>query len=383
VIDLAASERWADARRILAVRLDALGDVVMTTPAIRALATSAPGRQVTLLTSASGAAIASMIPEIDDVIVYDAPWMKATRQREGPGPDLEMIEGIRRGTFDAAVVFTVYSQNPLPAAMLCYLAGIPLRLAHSRERAYGLLTDRIPEREPEQVVRHEVRRQLDLVAAVGATTSDERLHVVVPSLASHRVRRALEREGVDRARPWVVVHPGATAPSRRYAPSSFAAVADALALEHGWTIVFAGGPGDVELVGSIRSTMRAPSMSLAGDGGVESLAALLELAPVVIANNSGPAHLAAAVGTPVVDLYALTNPQHTPWGVPSRILFHDVACRFCYSSVCPERHHDCLRLVSPGDVVAAALELARGSGERSDGAADATRRALVPSGGPR
>jgi lipopolysaccharide heptosyltransferase II len=367
VIDAAATERWADARRILAVRLDALGDVLMTAPAIRALATSAPGREVTLLTSPSGAAVASLIPEIGDVIVYDAPWMKATRDREGPGPDLEMIERIRRGAFDAAVVFTVYSQNPLPAAMLCYLAGIPLRLAHSRERAYGLLTDRVPEREPEQVVRHEVRRQLDLVGTVGATTSDERLHVVVPPLAGHRVRRALEREGVDPSRPWAVLHPGATAPSRRYAPASFAAAADALALEYGWTIVFAGGRGDTELVGSIRSTMRAPSVSLAGDGGVESLAALLELAPVVIANNSGPAHLAAAVGTPVVDLYALTNPQHTPWGVPSRVLFHDVACRFCYSSACHEGHHDCLRLVSPADVVAAALELTRGSAERPVG----------------
>ena len=75
-----------------------------------------------------------------------------------------------------------------------------------------------------------------------------------------------------------------------------------------------------------------------------------------MANNTGPVHIAAAVGTPVVDLYALTNPQHTPWGVPNRVLFHDVPCKYCYKSVCPQGHHDCLRLVRPEDVVTAVIE---------------------------
>ena len=78
---------------------------------------------------------------------------------------------------------------------------------------------------------------------------------------------------------------------------------------------------------------------------------------MLVSNNSGPVHVAAAVGTPVVDLYALTNPQHTPWGVPHRVLFHDVPCRYCYKSVCPEGHHDCLRRVPPKAVVEAALSL--------------------------
>jgi ADP-heptose:LPS heptosyltransferase len=89
------------------------------------------------------------------------------------------------------------------------------------------------------------------------------------------------------------------------------------------------------------------------------LTALLEMAPLLISNNTGPVHMAAAVGTPVVDLYALTNPQHTPWGVPNRVLFHDVPCRICYKSICPEGHHHCLRLVEPETVVQAALELLR------------------------
>jgi hypothetical protein len=87
------------------------------------------------------------------------------------------------------------------------------------------------------------------------------------------------------------------------------------------------------------------------------LAALIALMPVLVANNIGPAHIAAAVGTPVVDLYALTNPQHRPWSVPSRVLPHDVSCRNCYKSICPQGHHDCLRLVPPDAVYQAALDL--------------------------
>lgn len=100
-----------------------------------------------------------------------------------------------------------------------------------------------------------------------------------------------------------------------------------------------------------------PTFTLAGQLDLATLAAVLALAPVVITNNTTPAHLAAAVGTPVVVLYALTNPQHVPWGVPSRVLFHDVPCKFCYSSVCPEGHHRCLRLVPTEAVAQAALEL--------------------------
>ena len=81
-----------------------------------------------------------------------------------------------------------------------------------------------------------------------------------------------------------------------------------------------------------------------------------------MSNNTGPVHIAAALGTPVVDLYALTNPQHTPWKVRCRVLFHDVPCRYCHKSVCPSGHHDCLRRVSPETVAEAACQLLAGRG---------------------
>jgi len=355
-----ASGSWEAARNILCVRLDALGDVLMTTPAIRALKERPAGRRATLLTSSAGASIARLVPEIDEVLVYDAPWVKATPPREGPPADAAMIECLRAKRFDAAVVFTVYSQNPLPAALACYLAAIPLRLAHCRENPYQLLTDWVREPEPERIVRHEVRRQLDLVAEVGAATRDERMSLTVPPGLEEGVRRRLSRLGIDPSGKFVVMHPGATAPSRRYPPELFAEAASQLVRAHRCPVVFTGGRDEIALVHAVRRSMTARSRSLAGRLTLGELAALLRAAPVLVSNNSGPVHMAAALGTPVVDIYALTNPQHTPWMTPHRLLFHDVPCRYCYKSVCPQGHQDCVRLVPPSAVAEAAIELLEG-----------------------
>ena len=331
---------WHDVRNLLCVRLDSLGDVLMTTPALRALRETF-GCRLTLLTSPAGAALDGLLPEADEVLAWRAPWMKGTPA----GDDLPFLDKLRG--FDAAAIFTVYSQSALPAAYLCRLAGIPRRLAHSRENPYHLLTDWVPDPEPGSTVRHEVRRQLDLVAAVGGRTDDERLSFRVPSLARERVA-ALELPS-----PLVVVHPGASASSRRYPPESYARALELLGCE----VVFTGDAAERDLVEGVRAIMGMRSRSLAGQLSLAELGALIEAADLVICNNTGPAHIAAAVGTPVVDLYALTNPQHTPWQVESRVLFHDVPCRNCYKSVCPTGGHECLRGVPPERVAAAAREL--------------------------
>jgi len=346
---------WEAARRVLAVRLDALGDVLMTTPALRALKAARSDRHLTLLTSPAGAAVAALVPEVDEIIVYEAPWMKATAPRADRTPDLEMIERLRDGRFDAAAIFTVYSQNPLPAALLCYLAGIPCRLAHCHENPYQLLTDWVRDAEPAGGVRHEVRRQLDLVATVGCTVVEERLSLDVREAARARVSALLATRGLDR-RPWVLLHPGATAPSRRYPPAQFAEAARTLARETSCAIVLSGAGDDAALAETLAGMSDVETHALDGLP-LGEFAALVEAAPLLLCNNSGPVHVAAAVGTPVVDLYALTNPQHTPWAVPHRVLFHDVPCKYCYTSVCPEGHHDCLRLVAPAAVAEAALSL--------------------------
>ncbi|HVL75093.1 MAG TPA: lipopolysaccharide heptosyltransferase II [Noviherbaspirillum sp.] len=351
-----SSDRWQQARNILAIRLDYLGDVLMTTPALRALRNRAGGR-ITLLTSPGGAAVAPCIPEIDDTIVYAAPWLKHSEAPDA-ARDLAMIETLRARRFDAAVIFTVYSQNPLPAALLCHLAGIPLRLAHCRENPYQLLSDWVAETEPQQQVRHEVRRQLDLVATVGARCEDERLSFCVPDTAQEAVRAHLARLHVRKR--FIVLHPGASAASRRYPAASFRRAAELLSRNFRHPLVFTGSTAEAPLIDEIRAGL-PDAHSLAGRLSLAELGALLREAALVVTNNTGPAHLAAAIGTPVVDLYALTNPQHTPWQVPARVLFQDVSCRYCYRSACPMGHQACLASVAPERVLEAAAELLGGA----------------------
>jgi lipopolysaccharide heptosyltransferase II len=352
---------WAQARRILCVRLDALGDVLMCTPAMRALRAAVPGRSLTLLTSPSGAAALPFIPELDDAIVHAAPWMKSGDPAQPAGVSgLAATLAARR--FDAAVVFTTYTQSALPAALLCWLAGIPLRLAHCRENPYQLLTDWVPEPEPQTMVRHEVQRQIDLVRKVGAEGAARAGRPLALSFALRAadlaaVRGRLQQMGVDPGQPWLLLHPGASAASRRYPAGHWARVLGLLEKRTGLPLVITGSAAEARLVEEIRAGCGVATHSLAGQLSLGELGAALRLAAVALTNNSGPAHMAAAVGTPVVELYALTNPQHTPWNVRSRVLFQDVPCRFCFKSSCPAGHHACLAGVAPERVVEAVLEL--------------------------
>ncbi|HEX5498358.1 MAG TPA: glycosyltransferase family 9 protein, partial [Thermomicrobiales bacterium] len=162
--------------------------------------------------------------------------------------------------------------------------------------------------------------------------------------------------GVDSERPWLVIHPGASASSRRYPAEQFVRVAEGFA-EAGLQVVFTGASNEQALVEGIRREMLFPSHSLVGRLDLGQLAALLQKAAALIANNTGPVHVAAAVGAPVVVLYALTNPQHAPWRTPHRVLFSDVPCKYCYKSVCPDGRHFCLRRITPESVLEATWEL--------------------------
>jgi lipopolysaccharide heptosyltransferase II len=328
----------------------------MTTPAIHALKTTGEGRRLTLLTSRSGAQVAPFIPDIDEVLRFDAPWVK---QAVSPLPDasLDLRNAIRSRNFDAAVIFTVYSQSPLCTALLCYLAGIPLRLAHCRENPYHLLTDWVKESEPASGIRHEVQRQLDLLAAVGMRAVDEHMRFSVSGRAERTVERLLADVHVDQAVPLVIMHPGASAPSRRYPAERYAVVARDLVAATKCRLIVTGTDDERELTRLVCAEAGTTAIDFAGRLDVGQLGALISRADLLISNNTGPVHIASAVGTPVVDLYALTNPQHTPWQVPNRVLFRDVECKYCYKSVCLHEHHECLRGVAPGEVVAAACEL--------------------------
>jgi len=357
----AAPSTWGnEVKRILCVRLDNLGDVLMTTPALHALRCSGPQRYLTLLASRAGVAAARHLDDIDAVIEYDAPWVKQNTPVDSRR-DRAMIERLADCKFDAAVIFSVYSQNPLPAALLCHLAGIGKRLAHCRENPYGLLTDWVAETEPQHGTRHEVERQLALVAQVGASTPDRRMRFHVLPADAVSLSHRLSQLGAQQDAPYLVIHPGASAASRRYPAERLAEVAGRLAHIAGCRVFVTGGRDEAALTAQV-SDAHADAIDLAGLLSLGELAALIRGASVLISNNSGPVHIASALGTPVVDLYALTNPQHMPWQTPHRVLYHDVPCRWCYRSVCPEGHHACLNGVAVDEVVAAACELMQARG---------------------
>lgn len=357
------AERWAIARRVLLVRLDNLGDVLMTTPAMAAVRESLPQARLTLLGAPNMAGLHPHLPMLDAVMGFAAPWMKAgaaALSGRPPGDDERaVLRRLMDARFDAAVIFTVCTQSALPAALLCRMAGIPLVLAHVRERAYGLLSDEVRDDDRIRVgMRHEVQRQLDLVAHVGFRTGDGRLRFHLRASDRVSAQALLRSAGLSGDEPYVLLHPGASASSRRYPPAAYAAAAGLLQRE-GVRVLVCAGPGEGDLLSEMREAMGSPCTVLPVPAEVGTLAALVAGARVLVANNSGPVHLAAAVGTPVVDLYALTNPQHTPWQVPARVLSHDVPCRNCQQSVCAREDHACLRGVAPHAVAHAAQALMR------------------------
>lgn len=349
---------WADVRNVLCVRLDNMGDVLMSTPAIRALRTSGQGRTITLMASRCGGMLAPFLSDVDHCIVYDAAWVK--NDSTGLSQDRAAIQTLEEGCYDAAVIFTVYSQSALPAAVMCHLAGIPRVLAHSRENPYRLLNPWVRESEPESGIRHEVQRQLDLVAAVGATCANHRLAFRTRDADRASLHAVLRRRGIDVSQGWIVAHCGASAESRRYGASGFSRALSLVETE-GRRILLTGTTSEHRLIARIAASC-APGtdpVNLAGALTLGELACLIEDADLLISNNTGPVHIAAAVQTPVVDLYALTNPQHTPWQVAHRLLSCDVPCRYCYRSVCPQGHNACLNGIAPETVAQAATELLR------------------------
>lgn len=359
--DTARTAPWRQARRVLLVRLDGLGDVLMCTPAMAAVRAALPLARLTLLTSPAGAALAPHLPELDQVIAFEAPWVRGPVDAATGHAERALLRHLRRERFDAALIFSTCTQSALPAALLCRLAGIPLRLAHSREPAYGLLSDRLPESDVlGRGMRHEVQRQLDLVASVGFKAGDPRLRFTRQPADEARMRQRLATLGLGAGRAYVLLHPGATAPSRRYPPEAFAAAMAQLRtnMPSDLALVVCAGAGESSLLAPLREPVPGwTPLVISEPLTVGELAALVGGARVLVANNSGPVHLAAALGTPVVGVYALTNPQHTPWRVRSRVLSHDVPCRDCLQSRCPQPLHPCLRGVPPAAVAQAALEL--------------------------
>lgn len=343
---------WPALRRLLVVRADNLGDVLMTSPALRALRRAAPRARLTLLAAPAGAAAAALLPEVGGVLVESPSWQQLGCEPADPAAEAALVRRIAAGNFDAAVVLTSFSQSPWPAAYACLLAGVPVRVGMSKEFGGASLTHWVPA-VPDET--HQVDRMLAVLDAVGVPAADPRVTVQVPPTAAPAARAALASAGVPAGADYAVLLPGASCASRRWPAERFAAAAGRLA-RAGLVPVAVGTARERELV--------APAAAVPGAYGlvdgvdVPGLAALLAGAAVAVTNNSGGLHLAAAVGTPVVCAFAGTEleEQYRPRDVPAVLLRRPTGCSPCRQLVCPYGH-ECLD-VSPAEVAAAALRIA-------------------------
>ena len=325
---------WATPRRILVVRPDNLGDVVMAGPAVRALHHAAPQARLDLLAAPAGAAVAPLLPHLDAVLTADVSWQQLDPDAVPPDGDLALVRRIAAGRYDAAVVLTSFSQSPWPAAYLCRLAGVPVRVGASKEFGGAGLTHWVPA-PPDGT--HQVDRMLHVLERVGVPPAGVDLRLDLPPGAR------------DPGTPYAMLLPGASCPSRRYPPERFARVAELLA-EGGLRVVVAGSARESALV------------ERAGGGvtglDVPGLAALIAGSAVVVCNNSGGAHLASALRRPVVVLFAGTEQpaQYAPRGTPAAVLTVPTPCAPCRQLRCPYAQ-ECLD-IPPADVARAALRLA-------------------------
>ena len=371
--------------RVLAVRLDSDGDVLMTGPAIAALRHGPDGvaaARVDVLAAPPGAAAARLLPGVDDVLVADVPWSGY----HPPAPDaaslLAIVELVREGRYDEVVVFTSYHQSALPMALLARLAGVPRVVAACEDYPGSLLDVRHQRPGPSDGTggEHEVVASLGLVLATGrAIPADPRLALrhPLPDLPAD----LLDELGDDLAAGrCVVVHPGASVPARAPLPAVAAAAVTALDAA-GWRVVVTGGPGEVELAAQVRGG-NPRVVDAAGRTTFGQLATLLAASAVAVVGNTGPAHLAAAVGTPVASWFSAVMPleRWVPFGVPVVVLgdLH-APCRLTRAQVCPVPGHPCLD-VSPQRVVEAVAALAAGEVPAPPPAAPLDPRAGVRAG---
>src|SRR4051812_25722337 len=216
---------WLDCRNLLTVRLDNTGDVVMLSPAIRAIKETLPDAQLTLLGTPAGSAVAPLLPWVDDTIVVSPMWQSIGGQTFDPAGDRALIGLLAERKFDGALIFTSFRQSPHVPAYVCYLAGIPLRAGESKEFGGAALTNELT---PVADEIHQVERNLRLVENLGMTVRDRRLCLSIPDANRREAADLRTEHGIDNERPLVLIHPGCSAPSRRYPTERFAEIAASL-----------------------------------------------------------------------------------------------------------------------------------------------------------
>jgi lipopolysaccharide heptosyltransferase I len=331
----------SDYRHILLIKPSSLGDIVHAMPACAAIRRAYPKARLTWLVKHEWAGLVERIDGVDRVWPVESTltgW-------------LSQVPLLRTEGFDLVIDL----QGLFRSAAIGWFSGSPLLVgfANGREGSPWFYSKRVPVPQSEM---HAVDRYLLVARAVGAEESGTpEFHFRIPQADHEEIDRLLNRSGVAAGTTWVAINVSARWPTKRWPAASFAEVADRLRHEGFGAVVMVGGPEERADIAEVSAMMKSPAINLAGATTVGLLPALLSKASLLITNDSGPMHIAAAVRTPVVALFGPTSAIRTgPYGRGHRVLTGKVPCSPCFSRTC---HNgvplECLQTVLPEQVLAA------------------------------
>jgi ADP-heptose:LPS heptosyltransferase len=348
-----------DLERVLVMQSDNAGDIVMLSPALRALRKSLPGAEITLMTSPEGSQVVPLLPWVDHVMVDDDLWQDSPDTRLfNPRREAAFVERLRRHSFSLALIFTRFSQSSLPAAHACYLAGIPKRVGFAGE-AGGMILSHVML--PPANEMHQVDRNLSLLAAIDIPSTDRQTDLSIPAEAEISASRLLCAAGLEPNIPYIVIAPGSAGEVSQYSPQHFAAVAHILAAQIEERLLIVGNASEVStmqpMLELVHENLYGNVFSLVEKTNLPELAAIIRRASLTIANNSVSMHIADAFACPMVILHSEMEiaSQWMPRNASARLMSRPVSCS-PYSHAESSYGINCLD-VRPEEVAIAALEL--------------------------
>ena len=338
--------------RILIIRLSAIGDVVHTLPAVHLLKKQFPACRITWAVEEVAADLVACYEGIEDVIVSKrTAWMAALRRGNALAACTEaaaFLRGLRRDEFDLVLDF----QGLFKSGLLAGLARgkRTIGFAHAREGAPFFYTEKAP---APNFNEHAIVRHMGLLRYMGIQDDAMVFAQLWGQQQEQSVQKLLGGHAPDSAGPLIVVHPCAAWPTKCWDAGRVAAVCDSLRKTFSARIVFVGAAAEQAHVSGIIARMAEPTVSLAGRTTLRELACVLARSSLMVAMDSGPMHLACAVGTPVVALFGPTAPWRTgPFGSRHSVIRKELDCSPCYrKKTCPLGHHRCMADITVEDVL--------------------------------
>jgi lipopolysaccharide heptosyltransferase II len=326
-------------RRILVIRLDLIGDLVLSLSVVHLLKRTYPDAEIDLLALPSSAKIAASDPDLNEIIAYDPNiWRRpqALLRAQNWSALRALRTRLHARQYDLAVnVFGNWG------AVLAVLSSAPRQVGFAGEGYPGFMTDSVPGRHWDNpgTPLHEVDYCLQLAQATGASiTPDDRIpHLAVDPQARQEVEKLLAQEGIQAGRTLIACHVSSNnGQSKRWPVPYWATLIDRLIHEDGDSVVLTGAQNDLALIELILRRTHEHPINLAGKTSLTQLAALLQRADLVITGDSGPMHIAAAVGTPLIAIHGPTNPAHSgPLSPKATVLRSDIWCSPCYDAKSP------------------------------------------------